>query len=147
MFFELLFTCECDHCLSGSPQVVNWSLLTTGDISQCILGKRKRHLFIREQEHSRGLFREKGWHHTACSGRKYLFCPVWDNASGIWRFGECVNCNTVHYGAIRSFLGVHNFTPVLAISGDIGWELQMSEINESWFNFGTDLNMPEQKDV
>lgn len=32
-----LFTREKDYCLAGSPQVVNESLLTTGDISQCIL--------------------------------------------------------------------------------------------------------------
>lgn len=60
----------------GSPQVVNGSSLTTGDISQCIMGKRMSHLFIREQKHSRTLFKENGRHHTGCRRRKYLF--IWD---------------------------------------------------------------------
>lgn len=33
-----------------------------------------------------------------------------------------VNCNTVYCRAILSFLGVHKLTPVLPISGDMGWE-------------------------
>ena len=49
-------------------------------------------------------------------------CPVSDYAFGIWGFSEQLNCNT-HYRAIQSFLGIHKFTPDLAISCDIGWEL------------------------
>ena len=49
-------------------------------------------------------------------------CPVSDYASGVWGFREYPSCNTVHHRAIRSFLGVHKLTPVLAINGDMGWE-------------------------
>lgn len=56
--------------------------------------------------------------HTTIS----LVCPVSDYDSGIWGFSEQLNCNT-HYRAIHSFLGIHKFTPDLAISCDIGWEL------------------------
>ena len=49
-------------------------------------------------------------------------CPVSDYASGVWGFRDYASCNTVHHRAIRSFLGVHKLTPVLAINGDMGWE-------------------------
>ena len=48
-------------------------------------------------------------------------CPVSDYASGVWGFPENDSCNTVQNRAIRSFLGVHKLTPILAISGDMGW--------------------------
>ena len=49
-------------------------------------------------------------------------CPVSDYASGVWGFREYASCNNVHHRAIQYFLGVHKFTPVLAMTGDIGWE-------------------------
>lgn len=35
-------------------------------------------------------------------------------------FPKYTSCNTVHHRAIQSFLRIHNFTSVLAISGDMG---------------------------
>lgn len=49
-------------------------------------------------------------------------CPVSDYASGVWGFSEHTSFNTVPYGAIQSFLGIHKFTSLLTISGDMGWE-------------------------
>lgn len=90
--------------LSGSPQVVSGNLLTTGDVSQCILGKGTRYIFIGEQEHGTMLFKEKVWRHTGCRWRKHLFiwdsilvCPAWVNTSDIWRFSQRVNSNELFY--------------------------------------------------
>ncbi len=37
-------------------------------------------------------------------------------------FHENTSCNAVKYRAMWSFLRVHKLTPILAITGDIGWE-------------------------
>ena len=53
----------------------------------------------------------------------YYSCvtPILDYASAIWggRKFQCID--TIHNRAIRYYLGVHRFAPVLAIYGDIGW--------------------------
>lgn len=76
LFFESLFTCECDCCLYGSPQVVIVSLLTTGDISQCILGMIMGHLSNRKQQHSRMLFKRKKAGTTQPEGEEKIFFLV-----------------------------------------------------------------------
>ena len=60
-------------------------------------------------------------YHTYTQLYQSCVCPVSDYASGVWGFHENVSCNTIQNRAIRSFLGVHKLTPILAISGDMGW--------------------------
>ena len=47
-------------------------------------------------------------------------CPVSDNASGVWGLKENQGSKSIHYRTIKAFLEVHQFTSVLAISGDMG---------------------------
>ena len=47
--------------------------------------------------------------------------PILEYASEIWGFAKHHNCDQVQYKAIRYFLGVHRFTPVAGLIGDIGW--------------------------
>lgn len=49
-------------------------------------------------------------------------CPVMDYMAGIWGSKINVRGEMVQNRAIRYFLGVHKFTPILAITGDMGWE-------------------------
>ena len=48
-------------------------------------------------------------------------CPILDYCSGVWGFKNYSLCDKVQYRAQRWFLGVHNKTPLAAISGDMGW--------------------------
>ena len=47
--------------------------------------------------------------------------PVLEYGSGVWGHisGSCID--NVHYRAIRYYLGVHKFSPNLALTGDVGW--------------------------
>ena len=49
-------------------------------------------------------------------------CPVIDYVAGVWGFKHYAKSESVHNRAMRYFLGVHKFTPTLAIMGDMGWE-------------------------
>ena len=49
-------------------------------------------------------------------------CPVMDYMAGIWGSNTNMKGQMVQNRAIRYFLGVHKFAPVLAITGDMGWE-------------------------
>ena len=48
-------------------------------------------------------------------------CPVMEYAAGVWGYRNYNKINTVQHRAARSFLGVHRFTPTLALEGDMGW--------------------------
>jgi len=47
-------------------------------------------------------------------------CPVLDYASEIWGYKTYPCIDSIQNRAIRSFLGVHNFAPILAMNGDFG---------------------------
>ena len=49
-------------------------------------------------------------------------CPVLDYVAGVWGFKQYPKSEAVHNRAMRYFLGIHKFTPTLAIMGDMGWE-------------------------
>ena len=49
--------------------------------------------------------------------------PVLDYCSGVWGFKQLNKMDNVQNRAIRYFLGVHRFTPLLAINGEMGWTL------------------------
>ena len=57
--------------------------------------------------------------------------PVIDYCSGIWGFKQFNKIDTLQNIAIRYFLGVHRFTPILAINGEMGWTLS---IHRRWVN-------------
>ena len=48
-------------------------------------------------------------------------CTVMDYSSAIWGFKQYDKTDTVHNRAMRAFLGVHRFTSVPAVSGDMAW--------------------------
>ena len=48
---------------------------------------------------------------------------VSDYCSTVWGFRHFKKRHMVQNRAIRYFLGVHRFTPILAIIGDMGWPL------------------------
>ena len=48
--------------------------------------------------------------------------PILDYCSGVWGFKSTTKCDAVQNRAIRYFLGVHKFAPILAINGDMGWD-------------------------
>ena len=52
----------------------------------------------------------------------YYSCvvPVTDYCSGVWGFRDFNKGDMIQNRAVRYFLGVHRFTPLLAISGDMG---------------------------
>ena len=47
--------------------------------------------------------------------------PVLDYSSEIWGFKKYVKAEQVEQRAMRFFLGVHRFAPILGIQGDMGW--------------------------
>ena len=48
-------------------------------------------------------------------------CPVMDYGAGVWGFEEYAAAKAVQHRAMRVFLGVHRYAPILAMEGDIGW--------------------------
>ncbi|KAI8493350.1 hypothetical protein Bbelb_287470 [Branchiostoma belcheri] len=46
-------------------------------------------------------------------------CPILDYAAGVWGYKTTEKCSVVQNRAIRCFLGVHRFAPVLATTGDM----------------------------
>ena len=57
--------------------------------------------------------------------------PVSDYCSGIRGFKQFNKIDTLQNRAIRYFLGVHRFTPILAINGEMGWTLST---HRRWVN-------------
>ena len=53
----------------------------------------------------------------------YYSCvvPVTDYSSSVWGYKPYAQLDYIQNRAIRYFLGVHRFTPILAIVGDSGW--------------------------
>ena len=51
-----------------------------------------------------------------------LVVPILDYGSGVWGTKSFQQSQVIQNKAIRSFLGVHKFTPNLAIQGDMGWD-------------------------
>ena len=53
----------------------------------------------------------------------YYSCvvPVTDYGSSVWGYKSYAQLDYIQNTAIRYFLGVHRFTPILAIVGDSGW--------------------------
>ena len=47
--------------------------------------------------------------------------PILDYSSEIWGFKRYVKAEQVEQRAMRFFLGVHRFAPILGIQGDMGW--------------------------
>jgi hypothetical protein len=47
-------------------------------------------------------------------------CPILDYGAEIWGFRTYPCIDAIQNRAIRSFLGVHNLTPILAMNGDFG---------------------------
>ena len=58
-------------------------------------------------------------------------CPVVDYGTGVWGFDEYSATNSVQLRAMRVFLGVHKFAPVLAMEGDLDW---LSPRHRRWLN-------------
>ena len=56
---------------------------------------------------------------NSCVVRVINYC------SGLWGFKQFNKIDTLQNRAIRYFLGVHRFTPILAINGEMGWTLSM----------------------
>ena len=50
----------------------------------------------------------------------YSILEVIDYCSVAWKFKQFNKTNTVQNRTIRYFLGVHRFTPLLAINGEMG---------------------------
>ena len=48
-------------------------------------------------------------------------CPVTDYAAEIWSGLTRNNLDNVQCKAMRVFMGVHKFTPILPMVGDMGW--------------------------
>ena len=57
--------------------------------------------------------------------------PVLDYCSGVWGFKGFGKIDMIQNRAIRYFMGVHRFTPILAITGDMGWVVST---NRRWAN-------------
>ena len=57
--------------------------------------------------------------------------PVTDYCSGVWGFWNFPKSDIVQNRAIRYYLGVHRFTPTLALSGDMGWTIS---VHRRWLN-------------
>ena len=54
-----------------------------------------------------------------------------DYCSSVWGFKQFSKIDNVQNRAIRYFLGVHRFTPLLAINGEMGWT---TSIHRRWVN-------------
>ena len=47
--------------------------------------------------------------------------PVMDYCSSVWGFKTYQHIDNIQHRAMRYFMGVHRFTPILAMVGDTGW--------------------------
>ena len=62
---------------------------------------------------------------------KSLFYSVLDYCSGVWGFDNFSCVDNVQNRALRYFLGLHRFTPHLALSGEVGW---LPSTERRWLN-------------
>ena len=60
-----------------------------------------------------------------------VIIPVLDYCSGVRGLKKFDKINMIRNRAIRYFLGVHRLTPILAITGDMGW---VSSTHRRWVN-------------
>ena len=60
---------------------------------------------------------------TSTFEKLYESCavPVLDYGASVWGYKTYTVIDSVQNRAIRYFLGVHRFSPSLAINGDVGW--------------------------
>ena len=49
-------------------------------------------------------------------------CPVLDYSCAVWQHADCNKIDQVHNRAMRVFLGLHRFSPILGLEGELGWE-------------------------
>ncbi|MCG8049515.1 MAG: reverse transcriptase family protein, partial [Candidatus Thiodiazotropha endolucinida] len=63
--------------------------------------------------------------------------PVLDYGTSVWGFKTYNEIDSVQNRAIRYFLGVHRFSPNLAINGDVGW---LPSTMRHWHNMVRMLN-------
>lgn len=63
--------------------------------------------------------------------RHYLI-PVLDYCSGSWRFINFSCEDGVQNCAVKFFVGLHRFTPLLAQNGEVGW---LPATHRGWMNF------------
>ena len=47
--------------------------------------------------------------------------PILDYSAGVWGYKDRKSIDDTQLRAIRFFLGVHKFTPILGLEGEIGW--------------------------
>ena len=47
--------------------------------------------------------------------------PILDFSSSVWGFKKFPSIDTIQNRALRYFMGVHRFTPIVALHGDAGW--------------------------
>ncbi len=47
--------------------------------------------------------------------------PIMDYCGAVWGFKDFDKCNVMQNRALRAFLGLHRFAPVLAVQGDTAW--------------------------
>jgi hypothetical protein len=75
----------------------------------------------------------------------YVLCvvPVLDYCSAIWGFRNDQQIDNIQNRTIRYYLGVHRFTPVLALTGDTGW---LPSIYRRWLNMVRYWNKLVQSD-
>jgi len=72
--------------------------------------------------------------------------PIMEYASEVWGYKGYIKCERVQQRAARYYLGVHSKTPLLALSGDIGWlnthTLRLIKIAKFWNRL---INMDETR--
>ncbi len=65
-----------------------------------------------------------------------LFQPNLEYASEMWGYKNYIKCERVQQRAACYYLGVHSKTPILALSGDMGWSstklLRHIKITKYW---------------
>ena len=49
------------------------------------------------------------------------FLPILNYVAEIWGFQDFACCTGIQNRAARYYLGVHKFTPILALRGELGW--------------------------
>ena len=57
--------------------------------------------------------------------------PVLDYCSGVWGLKQFDKIDMIQNRAIIYFMGVHRFTPILAMTGDMGW---VTSTHRRWVN-------------
>ena len=64
----------------------------------------------------------------------------------MWGFKNSKNAETVHKRAIRYFLGVHTFTPIEGMYGDMGWATPQMRHHANMMRFWNRLvNMDDDR--